>query len=245
MQDEHQKQMEQARRKTESQVASLEAEHKKHVDELRRNADARATGLEQEHGKRMEQYKKQLEQVQQTAKSQAALQQEEHLKQLEQARKTAEADADRVRHRAEADMADLKATISRLEVDLMKVSYEELVQSTIRRMDLTVKQAKKTKVQEIQAIKDELDKKLQDQANLTVKAESRVKQLEKDLGEIQEKAVQVCNTHACHPPTLTITTRRATWLSKEPKKTRRRHKTNSTTYSWCLATWKKRLPSIR
>ncbi|KAF6835866.1 intracellular protein transport protein [Colletotrichum musicola] len=190
MQDEHQKQMEQARRKTESQVASLEAEHKKQVDELRRNADARVAGLEQEHGKRMEQYKKQLEQVQQTAEAKAASQQEEHLKQLEQARKTAESDADRVRHRAEADMADLKATISRLEVDLMKVSYEEPVHDKVRHMSLTAKQAKKTKVQEIQAIRDELDKKLQDQAGLASKAESRVKQLEKDLGAVQEEAVQ-------------------------------------------------------
>lgn len=42
-------------------------------------------------------------------------------RQISYVRKTAEADAARVQRRAEAEMADLRATISRLEVDLMKV----------------------------------------------------------------------------------------------------------------------------
>lgn len=42
-------------------------------------------------------------------------------RQIEYVRKTAEAEAARIQRRAEADMADLRATISRLEVDLMKV----------------------------------------------------------------------------------------------------------------------------
>lgn len=42
-------------------------------------------------------------------------------RQIEYVRKTAEAEATRVQRRAEAEMADLRATISRLEVDLMKV----------------------------------------------------------------------------------------------------------------------------
>jgi CHASE1-domain containing sensor protein len=40
---------------------------------------------------------------------------------IDYARKTAEAEAARIQRRADADMADLRATISRLEVDLMKV----------------------------------------------------------------------------------------------------------------------------
>lgn len=42
-------------------------------------------------------------------------------RQIDYARKTAEAEAARVQRRAEAEIADLRATISRLEVDLMKV----------------------------------------------------------------------------------------------------------------------------
>jgi len=42
-------------------------------------------------------------------------------RQLETARRLAQSEAERVQRRAEAERADLKATISRLEVDLMKV----------------------------------------------------------------------------------------------------------------------------
>lgn len=56
---------------------------------------------------------------------------------------------------------------------------------------LTTKQAKKTKSQETQAIRDEMDRKLQDQASIANKAETRVRQLEHDLREMQEKASKV------------------------------------------------------
>ncbi|GKT49453.1 intracellular protein transport protein USO1 [Colletotrichum spaethianum] len=183
LQEEHQKQDEQTRRRTESQIATLEQQHKKQLEEAQRKADTHITALEQQHKRQLDdvqrnaafqitalekELKKQADLAQQTAKAQAASQQEEHRKQLEQARKTAESDADRVRHRAEADMADLKATISRLEVDLMK--------------------AKKTKAQEIQGVREELEKKAQEQEILVAKSEARVKQLENELRENQKKA---------------------------------------------------------
>lgn len=46
----------------------------------------------------------------------------EHEQKLAQVRKTAEAEAERLQRRTEAEVADFKATISRLEVDLLKVS---------------------------------------------------------------------------------------------------------------------------
>lgn len=46
----------------------------------------------------------------------------DHEKKLAQARKTLEAEAERIQRRTEAEVADLRATISRLEVDVMKVS---------------------------------------------------------------------------------------------------------------------------
>lgn len=47
---------------------------------------------------------------------------DDHSRQLEQAQRQAKADAERIRMRSEAEVADFRATISRLEVDLMKVS---------------------------------------------------------------------------------------------------------------------------
>lgn len=47
--------------------------------------------------------------------------------QLEQARKAAEGEAEKLQRRTEAEKADLKATISRLEVDLIKVSSSAIV----------------------------------------------------------------------------------------------------------------------
>ncbi|KAL0940807.1 intracellular protein transport protein [Colletotrichum truncatum] len=177
LQEEHQKEMEQTRRKTESQVAALEEKHRKEFAEFQRQTSSQMAALEQKHATIQQEHTLQMGQIQQRAEAQAASQAEEHRKQLDQARKAAESDADRIRHRAEADMADLKATISRLEVDLMKVR--------------TMEQAKKTKAQEIQTIQDQMDKKLQEQASSTEKAESRVRQLEHDLQKTQEKVAQI------------------------------------------------------
>ncbi|KAK1542739.1 hypothetical protein CPAR01_06126 [Colletotrichum paranaense] len=185
LQEEHKKQIEQTNRNIESQKAALEQQYSKRLEEEQRRAATHVAALEQQNKRQMEEVQrntasrvralegeleKQAEQARQTAKAQAASQSEEHRKQLEQVRKTAESDADRVRHRAEADMADLKATISRLEVDLMK--------------------AKKTKAQEIQAIREQLEKKEHDQENLATKANARVEQLEKNLREAQVRFTQ-------------------------------------------------------
>ncbi|OLN95381.1 Intracellular protein transport protein USO1 [Colletotrichum chlorophyti] len=181
LQEEHKKQDEQMRRKTETQIAALEQQQKRQLEDTQRAANVRITALERELKKQAEQaqqsikahqeeHRKQLEQAQLSAMAQVASHQEELRKQLEQARTSAESDAERVRHRAEADMADLKATISRLEVDLIK--------------------AKKTKTQETQALRDELDTKVKDAEGFTVKAEARIKQLEESLRESREKAAR-------------------------------------------------------
>ncbi|TDZ27582.1 Intracellular protein transport protein USO1 [Colletotrichum trifolii] len=167
MQQEHQLQMEEARRKFDSEVLSLEEVHRKQIEDLRGAADTRAAKLEQVH-------EEEKQQLQQAARAQSIAQQDEHLKQLELARKAAESDADRTRHRAEADIADLKATISRLEVDLMR--------------------AKKIKMQEIQDIQEEAEKKIETQKRVSSKAETRVKQLELELLGMQQKSAQVSIT---------------------------------------------------
>ena len=62
-------------------------------------------------------HRKQIAQLQ----SQQSSKDIEHQKQLVHARKAAEAEAERLHRRKDAEMADLRATISRLEVDLLKV----------------------------------------------------------------------------------------------------------------------------
>lgn len=141
--------MDQARRQIESQVAALEKEHKRQLADVQNQAEGRVSALEREHKKQMaeiqvktdrriatldeerkaidQRQKEEMDRIQNEVKAQVAAKSEEHHKQLKHARKTAENDAERVRHRAEADMADLKATISRLEVDLMKVRLLMLV----------------------------------------------------------------------------------------------------------------------
>ncbi|KAK2041139.1 hypothetical protein LZ31DRAFT_473051 [Colletotrichum somersetense] len=178
LQEEQQRQDDLVRRRTESQIAALEQQHKRQLDDVQKNAAFRITSLEQE-------LKTQADQAERAAKIQAASQQEEHRKQLEQARRAAESDADRVRHRAEADMADLKATISRLEVDLMKVS----MRSRHRTYFNFILQAKKSKAQELQAVREGLEKRLQEQESFVAKFEARIEQLEKDLRETRERAV--------------------------------------------------------
>ncbi len=55
-------------------------------------------------------------------RSERRIKEEELQKQLESARKTADQEMERLRRRSEAEKADFKATISRLEVDLMKAN---------------------------------------------------------------------------------------------------------------------------
>ncbi|KAI0518487.1 p115 like vesicle tethering protein [Xylaria bambusicola] len=92
-------------------------------------------------------------------------------RQVDYVRKTAEAEAARVQRRAEAEMADLRATISRLEVDLMK--------------------AKKAKTQEVEATRRELSSKLSAEESKTKSAEKQVADLEKQLSTKQEEIKEV------------------------------------------------------
>lgn len=78
----------------------MEEAHKKQLDTIRREAASTAEAINADY-----------------IKKEAELQ-----RQLEYVRKTAEAETARIQRRSEAEMADLRATISRLEVDIMKVS---------------------------------------------------------------------------------------------------------------------------
>lgn len=83
-----------------SQIAAKEADHKKQLANKASEADKAAAKLQE----------------------QIKAKEAEHEKALAQAKKNAETEAERLHRRTDAETADLKATISRLEVDLMKVS---------------------------------------------------------------------------------------------------------------------------
>ena len=87
-------------------MASKENDQRKHIAQLQSQYSAKEND-----------YQNQIAQL----RSQQSAQDSNHQKQLEQIRKIAEAEAEKIRRRTDAEIADLKATISRLEVDLMKV----------------------------------------------------------------------------------------------------------------------------
>jgi intracellular protein transport protein USO1 len=70
--------------------------------------------LQQTLALKEDEYKKQVERTR-------LMVTEEQRKQVEQAKRLAEAETERFQRRTEAEVADLRATISRLEVDLMRV----------------------------------------------------------------------------------------------------------------------------
>ncbi|KAM0249198.1 hypothetical protein ACHAQJ_009142 [Trichoderma viride] len=94
---------------------------------------------------------------------------DQHLQtQLNQAQKTHEVEAERAKQRAEAEVADLRATVSRLEVDLMK--------------------ANKTKALELQALRAEHADVLTENNSQIKKANEKKEELEKQLKDATEEA---------------------------------------------------------
>ncbi|SPJ82172.1 related to transport protein USO1 [Fusarium torulosum] len=83
-------------------------------------------------------YQKQIAQL----RSQQTALESDHQKKLEQVRKTSEAEAEKVKRRTDAEIADLKATISRLEVVLMKSQKEYNELQTLRKKDIDMQREK-------------------------------------------------------------------------------------------------------
>jgi intracellular protein transport protein USO1 len=94
---------EQADHRRTKETSSLESAKARSVgDSLQKRHEQELSSLRAEYGHREQEMRRQLEQV----------------------RKAGELEFERLQRRAEADMADLKATISRLEVDIMKVIWK-------------------------------------------------------------------------------------------------------------------------
>lgn len=109
--------------------------------------------------------------------------------QLEQARKAAEGEAEKLQRRTEAEKADFKATISRLEVDLIKVSSAPLWYSDLT--DHVTFQANKSKVQELQSVRDEMKTSLEEEKSRTQSAENKLRGVQAELQEAHATTKQL------------------------------------------------------
>lgn len=128
LQQNHENELKQLR----EQHAVREKEIQSHIDTARRTAEEEYSRMEKkaqaELQAKVQVYEDRLIQMEEEFKKEMKLkdeqnekEKEELRKQTEEGRKRRQSEADRSSRRSEAQMADLKATISRLEVDLMKV----------------------------------------------------------------------------------------------------------------------------
>ena len=149
---------------------------------------------------------------------------EEMQRKLDVQRRTAELEAERVRRRSEAEKADFKATISRLEVDLMKAHK---ARTEVEGKVAELKGKVKAKDGELEG----LDKK-------TRSIEALLKKLEEEKQTVFHSGVSRSLIW------LLIRDRRPTnWRPR--RRNERRHKTNWMIYSLYSAIWRRRSPNTR
>ncbi|EGY22638.1 intracellular protein transport protein USO1 [Verticillium dahliae VdLs.17] len=175
--------------KLRQQLASEQAEHARQLKQATQSKE-----VELEAGRRklvsiQEDCKRQIEYTKKT--SEAELEKlrrkmaslgDDHEKQLSKASKAAEVEVDRLKRRADAEAADLRATISRLEVDLMKTN--------------------KNKAQELHTLQEEHAAqlaltqqqslaKLEKQIDLAEESASKCARLEKELDETRQDGLKI------------------------------------------------------
>ncbi|KAI1368858.1 p115 like vesicle tethering protein [Xylaria arbuscula] len=166
------------RRSKEASVAELS--RIKNINEgIQRNHQEELKKFETQQQAKIDEHKRQLGAAQKEAAAAMESLRAEHKdkeaelqRQVDYVRKTAEAEAARIQRRSEAEMADLRATISRLEVDLMK--------------------ANKAKTQ-VEATRRELGSKLSAEESKAKAAEKQVTDLEKQLSTKQKEVSEVQN----------------------------------------------------
>ncbi|WXC66749.1 hypothetical protein SNK03_012529 [Fusarium graminearum] len=154
-------------RKLQTQLASKENDQRKHIAQLQSQYSAK----ENDHQKQIAQLR-----------SQQAAQDSSHQKQLEQVRKAAEAEAEKIRRRTDAEIADLKATISRLEVDLMKSQKEHNMLQTLRKKDLDEQRELHEKA--LGDLREEKEKEIQD---IKTRADEKEQEHKKNVDELGKK----------------------------------------------------------
>jgi hypothetical protein len=148
----------QTHQRTKAELAHLKTAH----DALQRDHQQKLAALQAQHQAREESLQRQADAV----------------------KKSAEQEAERTRRRAESDKADLKATISRLEVDVMKANKARV--------------AAEGRVGELEGEVGEIEKRLVERDGEVKRAEGRVEEVEgrvrvaeARVGEVEGKAKEV------------------------------------------------------
>lgn len=189
LQRNHEQELQQIR----EQHAVREQELQRHIDTARRTAEEEYSRMEKkaaaELQAKVQEYENRLIQMEEEFKKEMKLkdeqnekEKEELRKQTEEGRKRRQSEADRSSRRSEAQMADLKATISRLEVDLMKVC-PHFHDNNMRACADGI-QANKSKSLEVQAAKEASEK-----------AEKNARALEGQISSLQKELTQVNKCH--------------------------------------------------
>ncbi|KAL2127743.1 hypothetical protein VTI74DRAFT_10240 [Chaetomium olivicolor] len=137
--------------------------------------------LQRTHAQEVAALQAQLRAREEELQRQMRKKEEELARQAEGARKAAEQEAERAKRRFEAEKADLKATISRLEVDLMKVNKAKAgVEGRVGELEKEVK-SKGEEVEEVERKLAEVEKRLKEGK----KAEERVKEVEGEMKVVE------------------------------------------------------------
>ncbi|XXG97904.1 hypothetical protein Hte_004220 [Hypoxylon texense] len=169
------------RRTKEASAADL-ARIKSVNEAIQRNHEEEIKKIETQQRSKDEAHQKQLETIREEAKNATQAIHDEHAakeaelqRQLDYVRKTTEAEVVRIQRRSEAEKADLRATISRLEVDLMK--------------------ANRAKTEELHAAQEEFTAKLSAEQSKSKTADERCSELQKQLSqkddELEESRAQL------------------------------------------------------
>ncbi|KAK7398750.1 Vesicle-mediated ER to Golgi transport protein [Neonectria punicea] len=166
-----------------SRIKAVNEGLQKHHGEELRKLQTQLASKENDHRKQLAQL-----QTQQTAKE------GEFQKQLVQARKAAEAEAERVQRRKDAEMADLRATIGRLEVDVLKAQksktqelqgLREKSTAELRALETrnaaAMKDLQERSTAELMELRNRSTNELDEQRSQAQKAAMRTQTLEKEL----------------------------------------------------------------
>ncbi|XDG02782.1 hypothetical protein ABKA04_002397 [Annulohypoxylon sp. FPYF3050] len=148
-----------------ARIKSVNEAIQQHHNEEIKKFEAEQRSKDEAHKKQIESIRKEAAKAAEAIHADYRDKQAELQRQLDYVRKTAEAEAARIQRRSEAEMADLRATISRLE-------------------------ANKAKTEEIHAAQDDYANKLSAEQLKTKAAEERCSKLEKELAQKDKQLSQ-------------------------------------------------------
>ncbi|KAL7892600.1 p115 like vesicle tethering protein [Trichoderma sp. SZMC 28014] len=167
----HQLQLDAKDTRLKKELEAKDARLKRELDAKDKELHAKEAQFRKELDAKEAHLQKQLDTKERQLQTQLSAKDQHLQTQLSQAQKAHEVEAERAKQKAEAEIADLRATASRLEVDLMK--------------------ANKTKTVELQALRTEHANAVAEQESQLKKANEKNEELEKQLKTANEKSEEL------------------------------------------------------